>query len=118
MKPSDDPLAPPAGVFEQPWHAQVLAIADAMVRGGHFTQKDWARELGAALKVADAKGAPDTQDSYFNAALAALETLSAKAGLTSEVVTRRRDDWEAAYLRTPHGKPVLLDQAAASTDAS
>ena len=62
------------------------------------------------MKVAEAEanGADDTEETYYKSALNALETLSQQAGIAATDLTERKADWEAAYLRTPHGKPVVL----------
>jgi nitrile hydratase accessory protein len=105
----NDPLSPPDAVFDEPWQAQALALADTMVQAGHFTKTAWAETLGAALKSTERDGAPDTLETYFLAVLSALETLSDGVGVnTPEARLQRRADWEAAYRRTPHGKPVTL----------
>lgn len=105
----EDPLAPPEPVFDEPWQAQALALADSMVQAGHFTKTAWADALGAALKSAEREGAPDTLETYYIVVLNALETLSeSSAGIAAETRLQRRADWEAAYRRTPHGKPVTL----------
>ena len=105
----DDPLAPPKPVFDEPWQAQALALADATVQAGLFTATEWAEALGAALKEAEAQGAPDTLETYYTAVVSALEKLSEEqAGISRQERIRRRADWEAAYRRTPHGKPVEL----------
>jgi nitrile hydratase accessory protein len=105
----DDPLAPQRPAFKEVWHAQVLALADTLVKSGHFSATDWAEALGAALKAAEAQGAPDNEDTYYSCALAALEQLSAKrAGISQADQAARKQAWEAAYRRTPHGKPVML----------
>lgn len=83
-------------------------MATAMIREGHFDQTAWAATLGNALSEAETEGAPDTEDTYFKAALHALETLSEAAGIPGAERTKRKSDWEAAYRRTPHGEPVLL----------
>ncbi|MEM9427581.1 MAG: nitrile hydratase accessory protein [Pseudomonadota bacterium] len=104
----DDPLAPPSGVFAEPWHATVLAMATAMIRQGHFTQSDWAEALGAALRSAETENAPETDETYFSAALSALETLTEGAGISEADRSGRKSDWEDAYRRTPHGQPVEI----------
>ncbi len=106
----EDPLAPPKGHFTEPWQASVLSMATAMIRAGHFTQSDWAEALGAALKTAEAMSQPDTDETYFLAALEALETLSERIGIAPAIRETRRLDWEDAYRRTPHGQPVLLKE--------
>ena len=105
----DDPLAPPKPAFAEAWHAQVLAMADTMVKAGHFSATDWAVALGAALTAAEAEGQDDTDATYYACALSALEQLSAtQAGISQAEQAARKQAWEAAYLRTPHGKPVVL----------
>jgi len=105
----DDPLAPPKPAFDEAWQAQALAMADAMVQAGHFSASDWAEALGAELAAATTRAEPDTLQTYYLAVLAALETLSERAGITRADRSTRRAAWEAAYHRTPHGQPVELD---------
>jgi nitrile hydratase accessory protein len=106
----EDPFAPPAAAFDEPWHAQVLALTDSLVRSGFFSANDWANVLGAELAQAEANGNPDTQDSYFNAALTALEKLLIRNALLSpEALSQRKLAWTEAYRQTPHGQPVTLD---------
>jgi nitrile hydratase accessory protein len=105
----EDPLAPPQPHFSEGWHAQALALADAMVRGGHFTATDWAAALGALLASADASGAPDNEDTYYLAVLDAVEALTVRHTPIAEAdLTVRKDAWTKAYHDTPHGKPVVL----------
>lgn len=105
----EDPLKPRDSVFDEAWHAQTLALADTLVRAGHFSAHDWAGALGAALATAGQNGAPDTQETYYHAALSALETLTARhTELADKDLKKRKSAWEKAYLNTPHGKPVRL----------
>lgn len=106
----ENPLAPRGPVFDEAWQAQVLAIADTLVQSGQIAATDWADTLGAALAKADAAGLPDTTETYYNAALEALETLVATVGIPAAAQAERKAAWEAAYRRTPHGKPVLLSK--------
>lgn len=106
----DDPLAPGAPIFAEAWHAQVLALADTMIRAKHFSASDWAETLGAQLRITQATD--DSTDGYYIAALLALEQLSAAhTTLSVEMQTQRKADWKAAYLATPHGDPVRLQAA-------
>lgn len=102
----ENPLAPRDPIFDEAWQAQVLAIADTMVQAGRFSATDWAETLGAELRVADAAGKPDTTQTYYEAALAALERLTP---ITGAELFERKADWTRAYQRTPHGKPVVLE---------
>ena len=105
----DDPLAPPERAFEEPWQAQALALADAFVRAGRFSAVAWSEALGAALREAEAAGAPDGPETYYTAVVTALERLSkAHVGISARDMEVRRAEWEDAYHHTPHGAPVEL----------
>jgi hypothetical protein len=105
----DNLLAPRSPIFIEAWHAQVLAIADTMVRAGHISSVQWASELGRALRAAEDSGAPDTEESYYLAVLTAIERLCIdEVGISVSALAEKKHDWEEAYHRTPHGKPVLL----------
>lgn len=105
----DDPLSPPKPHFDEPWQAQALALAEALVTAGQVSAEAWAEALGAALARAEAAGQPDTQQTYFEAVVAALEEVAERATpISRELRNRRRAAWEAAYRRTPHGQPVAL----------
>lgn len=96
-------------VFDELWQAQVLAMADNLVRQGKFSASAWSDALGAELKKLEAAGDEDNSATYYSAALRALEALLDDAGaVPAEDLTARRDAWEKAYLSTPHGAPVEL----------
>ena len=96
-------------VFDEPWQAQALAIADALVRNGMFGAGDWSEALGHALKAAESEGRSDNQDTYYNCVVNALEQLIAEhSKIDQQAMADKRQDWEQAYLSTPHGQPVHL----------
>lgn len=93
--------------FGEPWHAETLALADVLVQRGLISPARWAETLGA--EIATRKGAPDDRETYYCAALAALVRVLAESGaVTRAELDEREHQWERAYLRTPHGKPVEL----------
>ena len=99
-------------VFDAPWQASVLAIADTLIARGVVPPRIWSEALGAALKAAESRGEPDNAETYYRAALTALERLAeTHGGVTAASVEDRRNAWEAAYRATPHGEPVLLANA-------
>jgi nitrile hydratase accessory protein len=111
---NSDSLAPLAATdgepaFDQPWQAQVLAIADTLVQSGMFSASTWSDALGAELKKAIEGGEADNQETYYRCVLQTLETLvAANSEIDREAMRGKRDDWEQAYLSTPHGQPVEL----------
>ena len=111
----NDALKPLAGVdgdpvFSEPWQAQVLALADTLVRNGLFSAGEWSENLGQNLREAEAGGAADDQENYYGCVLKTLEKLVAEnSEIDLSAMLGKRADWEQAYLSTPHGQPVLLD---------
>ncbi|MGH6797817.1 MAG: hypothetical protein ACREDI_05480 [Roseiarcus sp.] len=102
LKAKDDEPA-----FGEPWHAETLALADLLVRRGAISPARWAETLGAEIEAL--KAAPDDRETYFRAVLAALERVLMENGsVTCAELDEREQQWERAYLRTPHGKPVEL----------
>ena len=95
--------------FDEPWQAEALAIADTLVQNGMFSAATWSAALGAALRNAEADGASDDQQTYYQCVLVALETLIAQhSEIDCQAMSAKREDWERAYLATPHGQPVKL----------
>lgn len=95
--------------FAEPWQAQVMAVAAALVAAGHFSAATWSNALGAEIARANAAGQPDNAETYYQCALEALEHLLKAHDLTdaTELATRK-EAWIDAYEHTPHGQPVEL----------
>jgi nitrile hydratase accessory protein len=116
--PQIAPLACQGGepTFAEPWQAEVLALAFALSDRGAFTAAKWSETLGKELRRAEACGAADDHETYYAAALAALEQLVAQSGsVSADALSARTEAWRRAYRRTPHGQPVEL-AAASGTD--
>lgn len=97
-------------VFGEPWHAQASAMASLLVDSGTFSASQWAEALGAELRAARLAGSLDDTETYYRAVLCALERLLDQGqAISREELARRQDEWERAYLRTPHGQPVMLE---------
>lgn len=93
---------PPGAPFDEPWQASAFALAVELSARGLFTWSEWAAAL--ARQIAATPDGP-----YYEAWLAALETLSEAKGLAKAAeLKERRNAWAHAYLVTPHGKPVEL----------
>jgi nitrile hydratase accessory protein len=91
-------------VFAEPWEALAFALAVKLAEAGHFSWSEWAAALGAELKAAAERGAPDDGSRYYQHWLAALERLVTDRGLADrEALVARKE----ACAR-PHGEPVVL----------
>jgi nitrile hydratase accessory protein len=96
-------------VFREPWEAQAFAMALTLHERGLFTWNEWAATLADEIKRAQAKGDPDTGQTYYRHWLATLERLVAEKGVASPATLRRyHDAWDHAADRTPHGSPIEL----------
>ena len=99
-------------VFRAPWEAQAFAMALALHEGGAFTWPEWAAALTEAIRRAQASGDADLGDTYYQHWLDALEQLVIDKGLASaDRLHALEHAWEAAALRTPHGRPIELTDA-------
>jgi nitrile hydratase accessory protein len=99
-------------VFRAPWEAQAFAMALTLHDKGVFEWSEWAAELGATIKEAQAAGDPDTGETYYRHWLATLERMIAKKAVTTQAdLTSYRNAWERAAARTPHGQPIELQKA-------
>jgi len=96
-------------VFRVPWEAQAFALALALHERGEFSWTEWSEALSEAIAEAGRHGEADTGEHYYRHWLRALERIAARKGLVTESLLRqRRDEWEAAARRTPHGQPIQL----------
>jgi nitrile hydratase accessory protein len=96
-------------VFAEAWQARAFALVMKLSETRRFTQQEWTAALALELRDAARRGEADDGSHYYEHWLAALETLAVKKGLTSRPsLESRKATWRAAYLRTPHGKPVEL----------
>ena len=103
------PADPDGVVFREPWEAQAFALAVALHERGLFSWAEWAAALADEIHAAQARGDPDTGDTYYHHWLAALERLAVNKRATDAVtLSRYREAWQHAASRTPHGTPIEL----------
>lgn len=99
--------------FDEPWQAQLFALTVALSEAGTFSWPDWTQAFGATLRAHGADRELDGGADYYNAWLETLEALLAGAATVPKAEAQRvRAAWERAYLSTPHGQPVHLDDPA------
>lgn len=95
----------PEKPFTAPWEAQAFAMTVKLHEKGCFTWGEWAHCLGAELSA-------DPDRPYYESWLAALERMVEKQALMSR---RERENrivaWDRAARATPHGQPILLENA-------
>ncbi len=90
-------------VFHSDWEAKAMALTLAMGAWGKWSldASRHARERLAPLEY--------LQFTYYERWIAGLTDLMVERGLAPpDSLTVLREAWRAAYLATPHGKPVVL----------
>jgi len=98
-------------VFDEQWQAQALGMADLLIQAELISANQWSQTLGKHLKESQAADA-DTMEGYYQAVLHALEELIQQHDLlTHKQINLREQAWKEAYLSTPHGQPVKLNEA-------
>jgi nitrile hydratase accessory protein len=103
------PRGPEGPVFREPWEAQAFAMAVTLHERGLFGWGEWTAVLSDEIKRAQAKGDPDTGETYYRHWLAALERIVAEKDITdTAALARYRNAWDHAADRTPHGMPIVL----------
>jgi len=96
-------------VFNEPWEAQAFALVIALHEQNLFSWQEWAGVLSEQIALAQADGDPDLGNTYYQHWLAALERISRQKNLSNKnELLKRKSQWHAAYLNTPHGKPIEL----------
>ena len=97
-------------VFGEPWHAQAFALAVHLSDLGLFSWKEFSKTINDEISKAQKAGDPDLGNTYYEHWLNALEVLARKKGVFNiEELLERKEKWRNAYLRTPHGDPVELN---------
>jgi len=105
--------APTPASFEAPWHGQVFALAVTLNEAGHFTWPEWTEMFGARLKSQRGAGPLDGSDDYYVAWVATLERMLIEKNIVApEALAEMKTLWTEAFLRTPHGKPVIPEKPA------
>jgi nitrile hydratase accessory protein len=98
-----------APVFSEPWQAQAFALAAALQDAGVISRQAWSEAFSAAIARVEAAGEAVDAERYHQLWAETLAGLVEAGGLAShDEIETRRDAWEAAYERTPHGQPVEL----------
>jgi nitrile hydratase accessory protein len=102
MPSSPTSSAPESPPFDEPWQAQVFAMAVSLNQRALFSWSEWTKALGAEI-------AADPDGPYFQAWLRALEKISIAKGVASGgELHDLAEAWRAAAEATPHGRPIVL----------
>lgn len=109
--PKTCPTSPDAP-FDEPWQAQVFGLTVALNESGLFAWSDWAETFSAELKPRQAAPGGEAPGVYWQAWLAALETMLTSRDIAEPSdIAQLAERWQAAAHATPHGTPIRLENA-------
>lgn len=98
--------------FDQPWQAQAFSIVVQLSKAGVFTWKEWVDVFSNEIRSHPIRHDESTNSAYYRQWMTALEAIVAQRGLaSSDDVASRKEMWRQAYINTPHGEPVSLQNA-------
>jgi nitrile hydratase accessory protein len=103
-------------VFAKPWHATVFGLVVSLHSDGRFSWPDWVAAYARRDQASPDRAGECVEDGYYRRVLETLQDiLAAQDQVTSEALRTMDDAWRRAYLATPHGEPVELENALAGT---
>jgi nitrile hydratase accessory protein len=109
LRPPDEGPDASGLAFAEPWQARAFAVAMLASRQGCFTWSEWTQVLGRELQHAPEVASRATAAGYFDCWLSALQSLLVAKGVIGQgELLARKDAWEEAYRRTPHGVAVRV----------
>ena len=81
----------------------------ALHERGEFSWREWGETLAAVISEVKQRREADTGADYYHHWMTALERIAARKGIVTEALLQeRREQWEEAARRTPHGQPIQL----------
>ena len=95
--------------FNEPWQAELLAIAILLCETGRLDKSELSEVAGKAISDTGPSASSTSDEAAFEAALGKLESVLAEKGIADRTeIDSALDEWRRAYLDTSHGKPVKL----------
>ncbi len=96
-------------VFEQPWHAEVIATTLNLSRNGVFSWNEWVDRFSKHIAGAPQQPGEDANTAYYRQWLSALEAILAERKIIDRLaIDQAKEDWRRSYLHTEHGQPVVF----------
>lgn len=103
---TDDPA------FDYPWQASMFSLTVHLYKAGLFPWSQWVEIFSDEIKRSPRRQHESINDAYYRQWAVAFEAMLETLGLvTGKGVEEAAQAWRLAYLNTPHGMPVLLQNA-------
>ncbi|SHN21127.1 nitrile hydratase accessory protein [Pseudomonas asturiensis] len=98
--------------FDYPWQAGMFSLTVNLYKTGLFPWSQWVEFFSNEIKRSPRRPDESVNDAYYRQWAVAFEAMLETLGLvTGESVEETAQAWRLAYLNTPHGLPVLLENA-------
>lgn len=98
--------------FKDSWEAEAYAIGNLLVKLGKVSARHWMELMAESIREAQSYGDPDTGETYYNHWCRSLEKYCFQAGLTTPADHAQiLALWREAVARTPHGVPLVIENA-------
>ena len=108
--------SPEAG-FDEPWQLEAFSVVVALTRQGLFTWPEWVDVFSQVIADQPQNSDETVTQAYYRQWSTALELILVEhAEVPRTEIERRHDEWHAAYLGTPHGQPVVLENQVMAQD--
>jgi len=100
----------PDVAFEKPWQVEAFATIVVLRRQGVLTWDEWVHLFSTHINTEQDTPGEGITDGYYRHWMDALEeVLAQRLDILDEDVTTRQELWYDAYLGTPHGHPIVLE---------
>lgn len=112
--PSIDPLLREEGrpLFADSWEAEAFAIGQLLVAQELVTPKEWYDVISDEIRKAQAAGDPDRGDTHYLHWMNALERICIEKDLVDpQILQEHVRIWGLAVANTPHGVPIMFENA-------
>lgn len=114
---TEQALHDPEAAFEEPWQLEAFSAVVALTRKGLFTWSEWVEVFSKVIANEPQRAEESVTEAYYRQWSTALEIVLAEhVSVSVAEVERRHDEWHAAYLGTPHGQPVVLENQTVAPD--
>ncbi|MFL6876851.1 nitrile hydratase accessory protein [Pseudomonas marginalis] len=98
--------------FDHPWQAGMFSLTVNLYKAGLFPWSQWVEFFSNEIKRSPRRHDESINDAYYRQWAVAFEAMLQTLGLvTGERVEETTQAWRLAYLNTPHGMPVVLQNA-------
>jgi nitrile hydratase accessory protein len=98
--------------FNDSWEAEAYAMGNLLVKLNHLTSKEWMSLMAESIKEAQNHGDPDTGETYYHHWCRSIEKFCFRTGISDPDQHKEiLDLWKKAVINTPHGVPLVLENA-------